>query len=267
MYPKDWLSERMFRDMHQEITTLSDQNGSKVLKCDDEVIVKIGRRVRPSEATALRLVREHTDVPVPEFVGGARYEGEGRLIMGVVPGVTLAEAWDKLSNTTKRRVCEETWEMIGEIRQIKKPRALQHRFLCLADGSPCVNDPLVAGARCAEPPHPPLLDDDAVRARIYECYYYAATRRKYGELPVIPRSNVSVFTHNDINPENIMFDKESCQITGIIDWEMAGWYPDYWEYASILKPTRWEDWQEWMDQTAPEKWDLSGIMAVRRVLF
>ena len=64
-----------------------------------------------------------------------------------------------------------------------------------------------------------------------------------------------------------MFDTESLQITGIIDWERAGWYPDYWEYSSMMRPCMWEDWQKWMDLTAPKKWDLSGLMAARCVLF
>ncbi|KAF2240207.1 hypothetical protein BU26DRAFT_387251, partial [Trematosphaeria pertusa] len=55
-------------------------------------------------------------------------------------------------------------------------------------------------------------------------------------------------------------------ITGILDWERAGWYPDYWEYSNILKPSNDEDWQAWMEKTAAENWDIGGLMAARRVL-
>ena len=27
-------------------------------------------------------------------------------------------------------------------------------------------------------------------------------------------------------------------LTGIIDWEIAGWYPQYWEYANLLNTLR-----------------------------
>jgi hypothetical protein len=60
---------------------------------------------------------------------------------------------------------------------------------------------------------------------------------------------------------------ESAHITGIIYWELAGWYPDYWEYANIMKPSGDADWQSWMHRTAPQQWDITGIMAARRVLF
>jgi aminoglycoside phosphotransferase (APT) family kinase protein len=83
---------------------------------------------------------------------------------------------------------------------------------------------------------------------------------------MLPRSNVSVFTHGDIAPRNIMVD-ESAHITGIIDWELAGWYPEYWEYANMMKPSGDVDWQGWMHRTAPKQWDITGLMAVRRVLF
>lgn len=39
-----------------------------------------------------------------------------------------------------------------------------------------------------------------------------------------------VFTHADLNPRNILVD-ENGKISGIVDWECAGWYPEYWEYT------------------------------------
>lgn len=50
------------------------------------------------------------------------------------------------------------------------------------------------------------------------------------------RSEVSVFSHADIRPYNIMFDEKALKITGLIDWERAGWYSDYWEYSNIMRP-------------------------------
>lgn len=57
------------------------------------------------------------------------------------------------------------------------------------------------------------------------------------------------------------------RITGVVDWGNAGWYPDYWEYANIMKPSRDEDWMAWMDFTKPLEWDITGINKARRVLF
>ncbi|QSS53212.1 hypothetical protein I7I53_00395 [Histoplasma capsulatum var. duboisii H88] len=84
---------------------------------------------------------------------------------------------------------------------------------------------------------------------------------------MLPHSSSSVFTHVDIAPRNIMVD-ENYQITGLVDWKYAGWYPDHWEYVQIMRPARQTGyWQSWMDATAPQIWDIRGIAAARRILF
>lgn len=39
------------------------------------------------------------------------------------------------------------------------------------------------------------------------------------------------FTHGDLNMRNIL--AQDGKTTGIVDWENAGWLPEYWEYAKI----------------------------------
>lgn len=41
-----------------------------------------------------------------------------------------------------------------------------------------------------------------------------------------------VFTHADLNLRNIPVDKMG-YISGIVDWECAGWYPEYWECSKM----------------------------------
>lgn len=65
----------------------------------------------------------------------------------------------------------------------------------------------------------------------------------------------TVFTHGDLNPFNIIVRDD--RVVGIIDWEFAGWYPNYWEYTSawcgnVVRPT----WQEMLPKfldTFPEE--------------
>ena len=42
-----------------------------------------------------------------------------------------------------------------------------------------------------------------------------------------------VFTHGDIKPHNVLVTEG--QITGFLDWESAGWYPDYWDFTTALR--------------------------------
>lgn len=42
-----------------------------------------------------------------------------------------------------------------------------------------------------------------------------------------------VFTHADINMRNVLVN-ENGRISGIVDWECAGWFPEYWEYTKKM---------------------------------
>ena len=41
-----------------------------------------------------------------------------------------------------------------------------------------------------------------------------------------------VFTHGDLHFHNVIV--KDGHISGIIDWECAGWYPEYWDYTRAL---------------------------------
>jgi hypothetical protein len=43
------------------------------------------------------------------------------------------------------------------------------------------------------------------------------------------RSYRIFFTHADLNPGNVII--HNGRLSGFVDWEFAGWYPEYWEYT------------------------------------
>jgi len=47
-------------------------------------------------------------------------------------------------------------------------------------------------------------------------------------------------THGDFNSLNVLVKDDN--IVGIIDWEMAGWYPDYWESTSAWHVNHVDDY-------------------------
>ncbi|KAL7269000.1 hypothetical protein RUND412_008355 [Rhizina undulata] len=44
------------------------------------------------------------------------------------------------------------------------------------------------------------------------------------------RTYRSVLAHGDLAPRNVIVSNG--KIASIIDWETAGWYPEYWEYTT-----------------------------------
>ncbi|KAL2128921.1 hypothetical protein VTI74DRAFT_8468 [Chaetomium olivicolor] len=248
--------------------TLAKQFGCEVTQLAPDVVMKWGSKVRRNEEAAMRLVQQHApSVPIPHLYTswyGPDQHGNriGQLSMSFAPGKRLDSV---LNNAAKERVCRHIWSLIAQIRTIPKPPHLKSFFCCNADGSPSW-DPLLGG--CAHPA-PPLPSDAAVRERIFD-EYVKCNGLSYADgkdLPnMLPRSDKSVFTHGDIAPRNILVDKDS-RILALLDWENAGWYPDYWEYANLMKLSGDSDWKAWMGHTRPEPWDITGINKARRVLF
>jgi thiamine kinase-like enzyme len=91
----------------------------------------------------------------------------------------------------------------------------------------------------------------------YKADYYSRTFKD------VFQSHVPVFSHADFQRKNVLLrDSSTTTKTGsvadvtdrqivIIDWEFAGWYPRYWEYArAMFACGRWDDdWNYWVDRT------------------
>ena len=246
---------------------LSKQAGAIIRVIDPGVVQKSGWRVRRCEEAALRLVKDQTQTPLPELYVANYFskdgEEHGDFLMSLVDGSPLHSVWENFDNDTKKQICHELWEVIRQLRGIARPSGFGDFYQCLADGSPS-SDVLLEDLN--KPPFP-ILNDNDLRARVYERYLNSNGGSYPEELPsILPRSSASVFTHGDLTPRNIIVNSAG-RITGILDWENAGWYPDYWEYANIMKPSRDTDWMGWMDSTKPQEWDIIGIAKARRVLF
>ncbi|KAI9826020.1 MAG: hypothetical protein M1826_006818 [Phylliscum demangeonii] len=216
---------------------LSKQGGVTVTCYDEEFVCKRGLRVQPSEETAMKLVERYTNAPVSQILFAFHQPDVdvGVIGMSFIPGVTLKSVWDNVEESSKERICRQIWDLIVEWRMIPPQPELSHLFQCLADGSAATEDPLL---KDLETPPTPLLTDQDVRSRIYRRYRHFHGERYADTLPdMLPRSRQSVFTHGDIAPRNILVDSGTYEVTGVVDWECAGWYPDYWECANIMKPS------------------------------
>lgn len=58
------------------------------------------------------------------------------------------------------------------------------------------------------------------------------------------------FSHADIAPRNVRV--KGGRVTGIIDWEFAGWYPEYWEYVRMFYPGERPCLKSWFDAIGEE---------------
>jgi len=52
-----------------------------------------------------------------------------------------------------------------------------------------------------------------------------------------------VFSHGDLNMRNVIM--KGRKLSGIIDWENSGWYPEYWDYTKAHYITKHK--RRWLD--------------------
>lgn len=50
--------------------------------------------------------------------------------------------------------------------------------------------------------------------------------------PVHSRQHQTFFTHADLHPSNLLI--AGGRLWGIVDWECAGFFPEYWEYTKAM---------------------------------
>lgn len=82
-----------------------------------------------------------------------------------------------------------------------------------------------------------------------------------------------VMTHGDLHPRNIMVKwitsgpdvgpsdgNKELVVTSLIDWEMGGWYPEYWEFvkavATVDARSPLADWIEFLPTRAIGSWPI-----------
>ncbi|KAF2176980.1 phosphotransferase enzyme family protein [Zopfia rhizophila CBS 207.26] len=207
-----------------------------------DLIVKFGPRISTSEALCLWAVRKFlpNQVPVPEVYG---WDNDGRhvfIYMQLIRGPSLLERYDSLNHHDKQAVCQDLRMIMSRLRAMRQSSIshgpIRDRIL---DGQPTPG------------PFPNIAS--------FHNWFSWLWRRHSPEPENIPDpwrklladDGPIVFTHADLHRNNIIITPTSPpRVLAIIDWEQAGWYPDYWEYCkAVYSVGDWEDWRAngWID--------------------
>ncbi|KAI9773305.1 MAG: hypothetical protein M1839_002165 [Geoglossum umbratile] len=217
---------------------------SPVYKIDEKIVVKFGDVVRMAEAAAMRLVREKTSIPVPE-VFDAYIQDEGKngvIVMEYIDGKPLDKEWNSYTKAQKDNIISQLKGYVDELRTISGT------YVGSVDGTYCgdqffSSNPTVYGPFSSEAEfHNGLVQ--ALRDQEGGTWTDMVVRF----IEALPPHKI-ILTHNDLAPRNILV--RDGKVVAIIDWELSGYYPEYWEY---VKAMLWPDWQSgWIEDGVVDK--------------
>ena len=192
-----------------------DGPGRKVFRTDDSVI-KFGPDIDIREAETMQFIKEATTIPVPI----ATVDSPDAIVMKYVDGDNLQDSWPHYSSEEKRSIAEQ---MLGFLDQL---RALQGTYIGAVNRGPAIDNR--KGTRIGGP-----FDNESKFNQFLLNQMISSTPLLHREAMecAMRGEHEIVFCHADLNLRNIVV-KEG-KIVALLDWETAGWYPNYWEYVKF----------------------------------
>ncbi|TGO20033.1 hypothetical protein BTUL_0001g00400 [Botrytis tulipae] len=175
-----------------------------------------------NEPNALKLIEEYTSIPAPRLVDVAEHGDEHYLVMTRVRGQQLRHVYHLMSYTERDCLAGDLAGYVAQLRKIPNPTAYM-----ISDtlGGP-VFDHRIPNNGIGGP-----FNTEADFNNFLVSHIDSTPVRALGEENV-PRNHRSVFTHSDLHWSNILVDQG--KLSGIIDWECAGFMPEYWEFTKAM---------------------------------
>jgi serine/threonine protein kinase len=208
------------------------------------------------EEEAMQFVRSKTSIPIPEVLD-THFDPDGDweqnwILMEKVPGTQMGIAWPSISKTAQSHALSQLRGYLQELHSIRPP------------------EPGWIGSCSHGPAYDHRIDNRKTCgpfSTISEFHdLLLAPLKTHGTRPdwVVKYRNRLLdthhicFAHADLSDENILIDPGTGTITAMLDWEMAKFWPSWWEYRKALYGSRPRPWwyavlkeimQEYRDET------------------
>lgn len=177
-------------------------------------------------------------VRVPSIKRKIEFNDRTFCIMECIEGTTLEEAWAKLGWFASIKLAVQLRHAINLLRSVTSSTAGS-----LATGecrSFWLEDYYGVPARSSPDNITSFIKFWAGFISIRHAIKTAAQGLVYFKGYTPPTARTFVFTHHDLAPRNILLDY-SGQLW-LVDWDYAGFYPRYFEYASMYNFSTPQDW-------------------------
>ncbi|THH07734.1 hypothetical protein EW145_g3185 [Phellinidium pouzarii] len=196
----------------------------RVVRIAPDTVVKCYSGITPAEVMTMRLVQSQTTIPVPAVRRVFKSDAEDDyVVMEYVEGETLYTCWEKLTIWTKVKIACKLWWYIQQLRAVRTKDVETPGPI---DGGPCDgNFFTIYGAG----PFQTYSEMSAWFAHMLSVSH----RMKKAPLDTPPFDDTKplVLTHQDLHMQNIILGSDGR--LWLIDWGQAGFYPIWFEYASM----------------------------------
>jgi aminoglycoside phosphotransferase (APT) family kinase protein len=222
-------------------------SGLIVTRYPDSTVVKKGRRVNLDERPALELAAEY-GLPVPRVydAGAGPILGEAWIQMDFIHGEKLDLVWPGMTAAEKSSICRQLRDILTTMRSIPSETGLigscsggearDIRIYTDYRGGPFANEEIFNSAFYFDISS---LTPIPIRTALYQ---------------QIRHDHRIVFSHGDIAQHNILV--KDGQITALLDWETAGWFPEHWDYIKFFdRKGINRDWQNYAPEIFPQSYD------------
>jgi hypothetical protein len=231
------------------------QQLKKIYECGDRVVwimedVYILKRTRytvNSEASTHHFINTRTSIPAPRVYGEWPSPDRRKhfLLEARAPGVTLGEAWPQLTKARKIQLAQQVAGYMSTLSRTFRGCRMEtvsgqtlpvNGFVPTAGSKPCG----FLHGRWGEDRE--IFDNEFRPALVKKGLSEAMINSVRATMP--PCRGQLALTHCDLYIGNIMVDSERANVTAIIDWESAGYWPEWFQYARITHGCHLDD-TEW----------------------
>ncbi|EJF59711.1 kinase-like protein [Dichomitus squalens LYAD-421 SS1] len=220
-----------------------------VIQVGENVVVKVAQHLDYDEHGVLEFLEQHVpNIAAPRPLGLIAIGPTSFMFMTKIPGATLETRWPSLPADAKAHIRCLLDQQLSDLRTLDLPPGSPlgspvGRRLCKdvrrderVSITPIYSEPQFNDF---------LLDSPTSRASSsYKEWLHSMLRADHRV----------VFTHADIHPRNIMVvdgPRGVVELSGILDWEASGFYPEYWEQLKALNTRSVKDDSDWWNHLPP----------------
>ncbi|KAG4264891.1 hypothetical protein FPRO03_00175 [Fusarium proliferatum] len=238
-------------EIRESTEVLSPPDASAtVVKVGGKFAVKFGHTVSLNEAEALQFLSSNSNVPVPEVYATLveLATGINFIVMEYINAKSLVDLWPSLEAPDKLEITNQLRAALQDLRSLDPPsylgslnrRPLTDGVFWTPEQNPATSGPFNTEEDLNE----------GILKRLAETEPQAHLKLLRTLVSATLCNHQVKFTHGDLQPKNILvkktgFDESPRYEVVIIDWEISGWYPEYWEFCNATIAGRFRP--EWLD--------------------